>query len=683
MSEIDIQNSRQIRDPMDVLITMSLADDDVTMTYSGYSSAKVADGRLNQPTWPMRKLADLQGEGFPLDGSCVLYDASTTPSQANGKLGVRSNIGETVSVTVTGNKAIASLTIFATGAESVTFGGTTTNFINNQVIIPVGATSITLTFNPANETERIEVSEIVPGTMFRITNENLIRATVSLRSDLSIIDPTLPESEINIEVYQDTDISEAVASIPDDTPITYSAGYEGDMSPERKFYVSGQVTWADNVLTIHGVDAVHFLDVQTPIMYAAEFYHDTPYKLVRVMARIAKHYVGDLYTGGMHNVFIDGGKTKEGVILPKDTTVREIIAELNNVMRFRGIPSRYVSGSDTSFVFNYVDAGAPELWTYDRGNRRHINEEDCADIQKEIEKKIGGIKFTRDVATVYNGEPGQAGPNYDGVPVGTAQILKDEGVFLSLEDYVFSFLVGIEVEKIPPREDPGFTYTSLVPALEYGPSYVAWPRQTNGRYEDSWLFTDDSCMLMSGDTKNGEFYNWSWAAQVYNPIYAQVIPWSIRYPSTSSEPDYPYRSLTTLWNGLKSRGLVDNDANYFDVTLYGYKVNFNEETVAETQNELLEQCEMSSKLKGRSMFWSSGTNKGVEAYPLFGLKELLRRSNKTCSFRWKGDPRIQPRDVFTWHLTDGSEEDWTFENITLTHEGGGTYADITARKGVV
>lgn len=683
MPTIDSENSKQIRQPMDVLITMTLADDDISMTYSGYSSAKVADGVLNQRNWSMRKLADLQGDGFPLDGAHVLYDSATAPSQANGKIGVRSNVGESVSVTATGSKMIASLTIIVTGAESVTYGGTTTPITGSSVTIPVLSTSITMTFNPANETERIEISDIYPDTAFRITNDNLIRATVSLRSDLSLFDQTLPESEINIEVYHDEDVSEDVANIPADTPIIYQAGYEGDMSPERKFYVAGQVTWADNVLTIHAVDAVHFLDVQTPIMYAAEFYRDTPYKLASVMALIAKHYVGDLDTGGMDNVFIDGGKTKEGVILPKDTTVREIIAELNNVMRFRGIPSRYVRGSDTSFVFNYVDAGAPELWTYDRGNRRHINEEDCADIQKEIEKKIGGIKFTRDVATVYNGEPGQVGPNYDGVPVGTAQILKDNGVFLSLEDYVFSFLVGIEVEKIPPREDPGFTYTSLIPALEGGPSYVAWPKQTNGRDVDSWLFTDDSHMLMTGDTKNGEFYNWSRADQVYKPIYAQVIPWSIKYPSTSSEPWYPYRSLTTLWNGLKSRGLVDNDANYFDATLYGYKVNFNEETVTETQNELLEQCEMSSKLKGRSMFWSSGTNKGVEAYPLFGLKELLRRSNKTCSFRWKGDPRIQPRDVFTWHLNDGSEEDWTFENITLTHEGGGTYADITARKGVV
>jgi len=163
MSEIDVQNAKQIRDPMTVLITMEVPDDEVTLTYSGYSSAKVADGALNND-WLMRDLADLQGDGFPLDGSRVLYDPNTTASAANGKIGIRSNIGEPVTVTVTGNRTITSLSIFASGAESVAFDGTTTPMIAGSAVIPVGAQSITLTLSPASSTERIEVSEIRPGT---------------------------------------------------------------------------------------------------------------------------------------------------------------------------------------------------------------------------------------------------------------------------------------------------------------------------------------------------------------------------------------------------------------------------------------------------------------------------------------------------------------------------------------
>jgi hypothetical protein len=43
---------------------------------------------------------------------------------------------------------------------------------------------------------------------------------------------------------------------------------------------------------------------------------------------------------------------------------------------------------------------------------------------------------------------------------------------------------------------------------------------------------------------------------------------------------------------------------------------------------------------------------------------------------------MQPRDVFSFHRLDGSEELCTIETITLTHEGGGTKAEVTYRKGI-
>ena len=68
-------------------------------------------------------------------------------------------------------------------------------------------------------------------------------------------------------------------------------------------------------------------------------------------------------------------------------------------------------------------------------------------------------------------------------------------------------------------------------------------------------------------------------------------------------------------------------------------------------------------------------------FPNYGC--VLGRSNLTGSFAWKGDPRMQPRDVFTFHRLDGTTELCTIESITLKHQGGGTSADITYRKGVV
>ena len=122
---IDRENAKQIRQPMDVLITTQVPDDDITLSFSGYTStSKVSDGRLTQPTWPMRRLADLQGDGFALSGSYALYE-SMTPSATNGKIGVRGHVGQAVNLTVTGSRTITGLTLLVTGAESATYGAET------------------------------------------------------------------------------------------------------------------------------------------------------------------------------------------------------------------------------------------------------------------------------------------------------------------------------------------------------------------------------------------------------------------------------------------------------------------------------------------------------------------------------------------------------------------------------
>ena len=124
MATIDSENAKQIRQPMQVEISVTLSDTGSPLTYSGYAAtAKVADGVLGQQTWPMRQLADLQGDGFPLDGSRELYETKTA-SQANGKLGVRGHVGQNVEVTVSRGTTIPAVTVYAQGADYVDYGGT-------------------------------------------------------------------------------------------------------------------------------------------------------------------------------------------------------------------------------------------------------------------------------------------------------------------------------------------------------------------------------------------------------------------------------------------------------------------------------------------------------------------------------------------------------------------------------
>lgn len=56
---------------------------------------------------------------------------------------------------------------------------------------------------------------------------------------------------------------------------------------------------------------------------------------------------------------------------------------------------------------------------------------------------------------------------------------------------------------------------------------------------------------------------------------------------------------------------------------------------------------------------------------------------QTVTFTWKGDPRMQPLDIFIFSHPDGTSEAWTIGSITLDHTGGGLSAEITARRGVL
>lgn len=639
MTTIDEQNSRQIRQPMDVLITMSLADTDISMTYSGYSSAKVADGVLDERSWAMRKLADLQGDGFPLDGSCVLYNASTTPSQANGKLGVRSNVGQSVSVTATGSKVMASIGASVSGAESVTMNGVTTDITSSTVVLPLLDTSATLTFNPAYEDRRIEISAVLPEADFKITNDNLIRATVSLRSDLSIIEPTLPESEINIEAYFDVDVSEAVTSIPEDTPIVYLAGYEGDMSPERKFYVTGQVTWADNVLTIHAVDAVHFLEIPTPGVFRISSNVD----LYRLLLKF-------LTDAGIETVYEDSrsriaGMGDGGAIFERNTC--------------RGVFSLVqwlFYAPEYDFMPVYVDAGRPSMYAYARSPKWMINESDCGDIKKNVEPKISNVKWDtfgwNDISLESYCE------------VGTWSWYKDNGAFLEINDYTMSFEVSFKNDAF-----------SRGPWSSVG-AYKVIPNSPNG-YSNVFSFLldrsgyDVAMLLFDSEVEQNK------APTSYVPgyYYTQVIPWDCYYNPSAG---FFYYSQTALWNKWVEYGNFSSDQTNADGVLWGHTA---QKPVIE-RNIPISAEGVTTTVQTNDIWGELGWD-GEAIFPEETLKSQCEKSNITGSFSWKGDPRIQPRDVVEWERLDGTTETITLENITLTHEGGGTSAEITYRKGVI
>lgn len=692
MSMIDTQNAKQIRDPMDVLITMELPDEGVTLTYSGYSTtAKVADGELGETSWPMRQIADLQGEGFPLDGSHVLYNPSTPASTEYGKIGVRSNTGEAVTITVTANRSVASLTIFATGAASVEYNGQTAAIVGGSVVIPVGATSVTLTFNPVSQTERIEVSDIVAGTTFRITNESLIKAVVSLRSDLSPFGQTLPESEINIDVYQDVDISEVVATIPEDTPITYQAGYPGDMSPVRKFYVSGQVTWADNVLHIQGVDAVHFLDrvtVNAPVTERTSRYiHNLPLNL---LYRAGIAYNAALY-GAEWTTYADHSRW----VVRNGVTARDYLSFCQNAFNLTDEQGYLVDGTGRLYAplkFAYIDAGIPTIRTrLPGGARKTIDESDCAAVNRDRHVPVTRIDYTHDI--VLTGDPLSLDYQTEEPPkVGTAKMMKGIGTSLNFDRMAYDWEIGLNLgygntgvgelfNKYAGGGWPSLLISgalAIVPASEggaYETSYADLPNASRPAYAGRKVVIGS--IPQEHYTDDGESGNYK--------LFSAFVAWSQPYESSWTFGNKGViGTADTLWNHLIAAGIIDSAATTLDLDIFGLAIETSP-MAGSVQVPGSGQIQTAPELPimGELYADDSASITDIKIFPEKALAAPMYRSNKTISFTWKGDPRIQPRDVFTFRELDGTENQWTFENITLTHEKGGTLAEITARKGVI
>ena len=666
MTTINEQNARQIRKPMEVYVRMDLSDRSITMNYSGYSSAKIADGKLDQTNWKMRKITDLQGDGFPLDSSCVLYNPSTAASASNGKIGIRGNIGETVSVTITGSAVMDSATIMVTGASSVSHDGGTSAIIGSSVIVSIEDSSATLTFTPKSADRRVEISDIIPGIMFNVTNENMISCTLSLRADLSIIDPTLPESEMNLEFYNDEDISEILAAIPEDTPITYRAGYDGDLSPERKFYIADQVTYKDNVVSVHAVDAVHFLiDFEDPVLLGAKNRFDLPgapgLNVMDDIIEFVMYWSNVSFTNLVYSSPNSPGESRQTAFIPRGASGRDLIAFINNVFHLQDMGAY---GSSDHYWLTYVDAGIPKATSRMPTSGWKILEEDCADVARNIEKPIGSVSTEYDDASFPFAD---LDPVKSQIQIGTLRANKGQANFVELDGLAITWMIGFPGKNLPDFGENAAFYPSGSDGAPFG--------------ETPWAEYDYSSILgnyLADSETLQRLASWYWQN---GTLYTQVIPNNARYADT-------YYLLPTstsnAWTLMRSYGLVDASTNSVDVPILGHAVNVEKTEITVTKDATKEHVVVNPPFSGKVFLATEwGGPIAATAWPDKCLESLMQRSNKTGSFTWKGNPKMQPRDVFTFVKLDGTEIDCTIEQIDLEHVGGGTTAKITYREGIV
>lgn len=493
-----------------------------------------------------------------------------------------------------------------------------------------------------------------------IDNDNLVSCVVSLRSDLSILEPTLPESEINIEAYFDDDISDVLASIPDETPVTYQAGYDGDMSPVRNFYLAEQITWADNVMQIHAVDAVHKLDEEIgTALYTSSH---GPGRVAGAVLALIKEYTGvDAFSGTLPYLPAAGNNL---FLVDDGFTARDLVAQMNWLLH-----------QENEIWYTYVDAGIPVFTPSKPSSKWDIFEEDCGDIQRNTDRKIANLTVQlRTLRQIITPE------------AGSATIIRNVGTSLSFNSsYVRGLAIGVgkntRDDDLMKAKFTTLAYTDgvlpLIPVTKSGLSNT-----TNFPLVQHASVAGLQRMLKDGLGQE-DFSFIGTPGSSYSEIYTQFVPWACAYDSSDTywndNPDTTdIRSQTNARTVLaNAKAITSTDDAEIAIGGYVYEPTIEPETYTSASGE-----GVSANIDDPPWFGAVQTAEYGIAYPDQAYQSLLRRSNVTGQFTWKGDPRMQPRDVVTLHRLDGTTEEITLENITITHEKGGTSAEITYRKGI-
>lgn len=204
------------------------------------------------------------------------------------------------------------------------------------------------------------ITHIVIGYAWQFDNSNLISCDVQLRGVETTCDnPSLQMSEIEIKGYEPNDITDVISQLGENYPIWYTSGYLGDMSEIRRFYLDGQISWIDKVITIRGVDATKFLDKEfagtylgntSAIMTGGLNQLFSTYNSMIASAGVDAEYTNELLNEAYFNNRCDA------IYLPKKS-IRELIAQASNLFKL----DETATDSGFNMQFNYVDAGRPKL----------------------------------------------------------------------------------------------------------------------------------------------------------------------------------------------------------------------------------------------------------------------------------------------------------------------------------
>lgn len=384
---IDVENLKAIRKPFDVICGVDMENTTATNVISydsgdvGFSDDNEVDA-LKSSAWEPLRLADLSGGGFPLDDGVIFPSQTHEASVFEGKYGLRGYVGESLEISVTTSASTVSITCEGTG--TLTVNGAVYP-LQDQFVIPVRAgVEETLLFESTDEHARVVVYAIVPGIVLQFKNDAIVSCVLDLAGNLSLTEPSFEVSTIELNAYYPYDISEIISTMPDNTPLWYKSGYPGDYCETRMFYLDGEATMKERVITLKGTDASSRLEGVTMRS-----------KMVRNAYQLYVNF---------HNTFNRAGITLvDYEEMPSDSssTYAAIVTE-QSAQDLLGDMMVSCHAAPLYYWPTYVDAGIPRLYykqVSEDGTTRSpyqlrvwdIHEEDCAEVERVVSRKISKI----------------------------------------------------------------------------------------------------------------------------------------------------------------------------------------------------------------------------------------------------------------------------------------------------
>ena len=377
MTTIAEENRKTLRKAVNVLCGFRETSDEPTNTIE-LDNVQDYEGLANlEPTLLTATIMDLAGNGFQNDGGAipmqtdsdsyrygyVSEEVSKADGTFNNPIGLTiyaSNDWEYITLEVRGQYGTSQVFQY----EPVWSGGKTTVYVDK--------------WDPG---ERVYIVGVFLGKAWIWDNSNLLSVSLDLHSVNTEIGGELEASSIEIQAYEPTDYTDVIGKITQGAPIWYAAGYAGDMSRRRKFYLSEPITWDKNILRVCGQDSTTLLDDYLPAKVEAR--STTTYidftiakRLLDALASIQYEIVGHLPPYGSQ--YVVGAQD----FLYIGEAARSIISQYTGTYR-----------DEATFRATYVDAGIPTLYYGTTNPHWTIYADEISDFTPRAEANINRIEI--------------------------------------------------------------------------------------------------------------------------------------------------------------------------------------------------------------------------------------------------------------------------------------------------